>query len=128
VPIRIRPGPPLLIGLPGGSLRAEGGGTLEVLDPELAESILSTLPEDEYGKLVKDRVVQSLRDFAFETLAFDFVTASGGPTLSVRTKGAGRTVPQELDLTVNFREIERTIRDVLAVKLGLDRVKTRGLR
>jgi hypothetical protein len=127
LPVLIRPGPPLHIGISGGSLKAEGGGTLEILDPELAESVLASLPEDEYGKLVKDRVVQSLRDFAFKTLSFDFVAAERGQTLSVRTKGAGRTVPQELDLTVNFREVERTLRDILAVKFGLDRVKARGL-
>ncbi len=126
VPLRLRTGPPLGLEIGEGTFAATGPGLLAVQDAATAEQILrGSLPQDEYGALVTDRVVQALLDFSFDRLTFRFLRKGSGITLSANATGRGRKVPQGLDLTVNLNDIDRALRQALAVKLGLDRLKSR---
>ena len=75
-----------------------------------------------------DRILGSLRDFAFTELSFDFVPAGDDLTLRVQCAGKGRAVPQELDVTVNFHGFDDAVDLAVGAKLGLEPGRTEPRR
>lgn len=99
-----------------GTLRARGGGHFRVLDRETIENTLDRFASTEGSQLpdVRDRIVRSLSDFAYNQLAIELIEIrdeSPAPsrtrsTIRVHTRGKGREVPQEIDLTVNITGVD----------------------
>jgi hypothetical protein len=76
-----------------------------------------------HGGVVQQRIVASLKDFAFDQLSFDLVAAGDGLDLRTHIAGRGRQVPQELDLNVNLNGFDALVDLALRVQLGLARAK-----
>jgi hypothetical protein len=100
-----------------GQLRSESPtGQIQVADTEwLGAALDASDPRfSAAGELqqVKQRILDALKDFTYDRLAFNFAEepASGG-LLQVNTHGKGRTgkSPQELDMTLNFRGINDVV-------------------
>lgn len=109
--------------LAGGRLASTGTGTLQFEDTEVVRELLMstmgsyTLAEGvDLSQLLRDRVIGALEDFSYEALLFELVREEGGLTLQARTHGRGTQVPQELDLTANFRGFG----ELLEILLDLD--------
>lgn len=129
---RVRFSPQLDVDLGEGRLRAIGGGTVRFLDdPETLRlledhvAVSAASGAGEYQDLVKQRIVDSLKDFAYDQLTFDLVTQDGHVTLRTHVVGKGRTVPQGLDLNVNLNGFDELVEVALDLKLGVDNAKRR---
>jgi hypothetical protein len=130
--LQVRTKPHLDVTLGEGFLHAEGAGTISLKEPEVARDVLDRhLPdmgggeEEDYNKIVKDRIVRTLEAFEFDDLKFDITQrSSGSMTLRLHVAGQGREPPhQGLDLTVNVNGFEELIGPALAVKLKIDEGK-----
>jgi len=133
LPIRIRTQPRLNLTFGEGYLIARGSGHVTIEDKQLVEQMVYKHAgqiggEGDIGAQVQDRVTQSLHDFQYETLSFVVEVEDGEPVLRVTTAGKGRTVPQELNLEVNFRGIGPLVDLLLRTKLGMDRAADTMLR
>jgi len=133
LPIRIRTQPRLNLTFGEGYLIARGSGHVTIEDKQLVEQMVYKHAGQiggggDIGARVQDRVVQSLHDFQYETLAFVVEVEDGEPVLRVTTAGQGRSVPQELNLEVNFRGIGPLVDLLLRTKLGMDRAADTMLR
>ena len=125
--VNLRTRPRLSIEFGAGQLRAVGGGVIEVVESaEVLEVIDSQIGPAiaqsgvEFDGVVRERIVESVKDFEFSTLTFDFLPSAEDVTLRVRTAGRGRKVPQELDMTVNFNGFNDLVAVALAVSTGID--------
>ena len=132
IPIRIATQPQMQIALgEGGYLYAEGGGTIGVPDTEMVEGILKdNLPsiegDTDYTGIVRDRMVQALRQFKFETLKFLMIGNKRNQTLRVVMIGEGLEAPhQGLNMTVNVNGVDAALRESLKYKLGFEKRTTR---
>ena len=127
LPVRIAFRPRFEAAVGAGFLHASGPGRLWVRDTPAVERVLANHAElagqRDYSDLVRRRIVESLRDFAYRRLEFHVVREGDETLLRVTTKGKGRQVPQELDLTVNFTNFNRFLDLALGVKLGMDRAR-----
>jgi hypothetical protein len=126
---------PLDVDLGEGHLWAVGGGTVRFLDDPETRKLLeqhvaagAAATDDaagDYQDVVKQRIVDSLADFAYEQLTFDLLAQDGHLTLRTHAVGKGRTVPQELDLELNLNGFDELVETALDVKLGVDNAKRR---
>jgi len=135
--VRIQTKPKLSVTFSPGVLHAEPGGWFRIHDLSavkklLDENVPSVQGEMDYSQIVKDRVVQALRDFEYSTLKFEIIQNQWDQTLRVTAIGKGRELPkgakepQELNLTVNFNGFDTLIGTALSLKLGLDEILTGG--
>jgi Dicarboxylate transport len=131
LPIRIRTKPVLKVDFSPGYLHAKPGGWFQVHDVSALEELLdehipAVAGDVDYSQVVKDRVVQALRNFEYSTLKFEIIQNEWDQTLRVTVSGKGRDIPeglenpQELHLTVNFNGFDTLIGTALKMKLGLD--------
>ena len=119
--------PHLTIDIGSGLLRADSAGVLAVDDLEAARDVLDgqlgTIENLDLDDLVSERILGALRDFAYSELSFEFVPGANDLKMSVHTRGKGRTVPQELDLTVNFNGLDDLLELLMGVNVGMQRAK-----
>ncbi len=137
LPVRIRMKPKLMVNFSPGFLHAKPGGWFKIHDLSavrklLDENVPSVQGEVDYSQIVKDRVVQALRNFEYSTLRFEIIQNEWDQTLRVTAIGKGREIPeglknpQELNLTVNFNGFDTLIGTALSMKLGLDELLGSG--
>ncbi len=133
LPIRIRTKPKLRIDFSPGYLTAAPGGWFRVHDMRAVTELLdehmpSIVGETDYSQVVKERVVQALRNFEYSTLRFEIIQNEWNQTLRIKASGRGREIPaglknaQELDLTVNVNGFDTLIETALAMKLGIEKL------
>src|SRR2546430_1473705 len=75
--------------------------------------------------LVKQRLLEALTDFSYDRLTFDFEEApADGGLMKVNTHGKGRqgAKPQELDLTLNIRGVNDSVKYALRGKQKYDQL------
>lgn len=131
LPLRIRTKPSLKVEFAPGYLMAAPGGWFEIHDTEalealLSENIPSTAQETNYSDDLKDRVVQSLRNFEYSKLKFEIIQNEWNQTLRISTVGQGRKTPkgmkgpQGIDMTVNINGFDALVATILEMKLGLE--------
>ncbi len=130
LPVTIRTWPDMSFG--EGRLAAAAGQRgwvqikdLEPLQPSIdasAKAAAQGMPlaaRADFEKQFRERLTQTLSDFEYDELRFDFISGSGGKELLARAfaKGRGRTgARQEVSgLTFNFTGLERALRFVLAI-------------
>ncbi|MEM7205346.1 MAG: YdbH domain-containing protein [Planctomycetota bacterium] len=109
--------PSLRLRLDDGTVRAGGGGTLRFRDdPETramltsyAAPIAAQAANEQQREVVQERIVDSLRNFAFTVLGIVLERRPEDLTLRVRLAGKGRDVPQELDLNVNLHGVDALV-------------------
>lgn len=94
-----------------GFVAATDAGVIRVTDPKAIRQILPEFAEQSGNvKLVRDRTIGALEDFAFDRLRFEFIENDGKTLLRATTSGKGRQPPhQPLDLTVNFHDLDELI-------------------
>lgn len=85
-----------------GELHARGPGTIRVADPALRERVAGMAG-------LERRVVGALADFEHTTLAAVLGPRGSDPELRVTARGRGASVPQELDLAINFHGVWTTL-------------------
>ncbi|HSK03419.1 MAG TPA: hypothetical protein VK932_19340 [Kofleriaceae bacterium] len=85
-----------------GELHARGRGSIRLRDPALRARA---------GELadLEQRLVGTLADFEHTALAAVLGPPGSQPELRVIARGRGARVPQELDLTINFRGVWTTL-------------------
>jgi hypothetical protein len=135
VPIVFRPHGASRITLGEGSLEATpAGGWIRTADAaEIAVLLEQSDPRfrtDETMRAVKQRLIDALRDYAYDALRFDLVPERDGLMLRVFTKGRGRqgSSPQEIGgLTVNVHDIDGVIAGLLSVRRAIDQDSDRAL-
>jgi hypothetical protein len=106
-----RPEPQLK--LYGGYLRATGRGHFSVTDRAWLRSALERYAAGfgaggDRSDLIKDRLIGALVDFGYTKLSAR-ILQERPPILRVETKGKGRKIPQELDLTLNVTGFDELI-------------------
>jgi hypothetical protein len=94
-----------------------------MLRQQVAQVVEST--QSQHTKLLEDRLVNALKDFAYRELSFDLIPRDDGLTLQVHVAGKGRKVPQEIDLTARFHGFDQLVDLALDFQSGLTRAKDR---
>ncbi len=128
----MRLAPDLALDLGPGHLSAAAGGSVRFLDDPETQKMLEQhvasiggAAAGDNSNLVRQRIVESLKDFGFTALTFDLVAHDGQLDLRSHVVGKGRKVPQELDLRVNLNGIDELLDMALDAKLGVDRARQR---
>ena len=123
--------PAFAIELRGGHLRSSERGVIRFMDDPETQAMLESHAAriaDESGQdrgAVQKRIVESLKDFAFDDLSFDLVNSGKGIDLKTHVAGKGRSIQQELDLTVNLHGFDELVDLAVGAKLGLERAQRR---
>lgn len=132
VPFIIRP-PRIWLG-PGYFHSTPGGGRITVADAggldELLEQSDPRFGTDENMQILKQRLIEALRDFRYDTLQFDLLTDRHGTMLRAFTSGRGLRGehPQEIGgLTVNVPNIDVVLSQLLSLRSALDHPADRSL-
>ena len=130
---RVRMSPDLHVDFGGGHLQSVGEGTLRFMDDPDTQKMLEThvasaASAGEYQGIVKQQIIDSLKDFVFRELTFDLIARGASLDLRTHLTGKGRTVPQELSLDINLNGFDALVDIALDAKLGLDRANEGPVR
>lgn len=113
---------------------ASGGGRISVSDNGALDKLLkqsdTRFGTDKNLQIVKQRLIEALRDFRYDTLQFDLLTEKQGTTLRAFTSGRGLhgESPQEIGgLTVNIPNIDVVLSQLLSLRSALDYAADRSL-
>jgi hypothetical protein len=132
VPFIIRP-PRIWLGQ-GYFHSTPGGGRISVADAggldKLLEQSDPRFRTDQNMQVLKQRLIEALRDFRYDTLQFDFLPERQGTMLRAFTSGRGLRgeQPQEIGgLTVNVPNIDVVLWQLLSLRSALDHAADRSL-
>jgi len=125
IPITYRPNENPRLAFGRGFLYAQPEpGTIQVSDGQLVADLLvqsdSRFVTDANMATVKERIVEALKDFKYDRLAFDFIPRKDDLQLKITTSGTG-TGPKKVPiggLTVNLNGYDKLLNDKLFIKLG----------
>jgi len=128
VPVSFRADALRSIRLGEGFLHARaGGGWIEVPDAARIETLLERsdrrFETDEQMQIVKQRLVEALVDYAYDTLTLDLLPEPEGILLRIATSGRGRRgdPPQEIGgLTINVHNMDLVLSRLLSIRSALD--------
>lgn len=105
VALRIKLGEDRRILLGDGHLASRGPGALRVRtdaqDPALRPEVGDLVD----GSFIRRRVLAAIEDFEYRTLTMN-ISDEGTRRLRARVVGRGKQMPQELDVTLNFRGVQ----------------------
>lgn len=113
VAFRMRLGDDPLLVLGESQIASRGGGRIRVGDEDLVESMAKALRSFSLSDWVKQRIAATLSDFDYRRLLFTVRRGAGTTGVSMRVRGRGHTLPQELDLVMNVDAIQSVINQVL---------------
>lgn len=111
--------------------RPGAAGGLKFLDSETASNLLEQsdprFRSDKNFALVKQRVVDALRDFQYDRLGLELQNDQERPgalTARLKVHGKGRTgpKPQELDLTFNFTGVDEVLNAYVGFQQWMSRL------
>jgi hypothetical protein len=100
--IELAPGRTTIV---GAALRARTPGVLRVVDKTWRDYALGAIPDF----AIHRRIAGALADFDYGRLTAVLGPPGADPELRVELHGRGRAVDQELDLTINLRNVRETI-------------------
>ncbi|HJL17187.1 MAG TPA: YdbH domain-containing protein [Sandaracinaceae bacterium LLY-WYZ-13_1] len=95
-----------------GRLRARGPGHFHVGDPAMLATV-GDWARGLSGSMIVRRVLGALADFDYRRLELDLASPRADDRLTARLAGAGRTVGQEVDLTLRVRGLRTAVRRIL---------------
>jgi hypothetical protein len=110
-------------------------GGLKFLDSTTAANLLEQsdprFRSDKNFALVKQRVVDALRDFEYDRLGLELINDEerpGGLTARLKVHGKGRTgpKPQELDVTFNFIGVDELLNAYVGFQQWMSRLAQPG--
>ncbi|MCE5186863.1 MAG: YdbH domain-containing protein [Planctomycetaceae bacterium] len=115
----------------GGELRTLPGqaGWFKVKDAEVLGSVLDStdlrFQTDTLYMEIKKRLINAFKDFEYDELSVVLTTDGDRPVARIFTKGRARTGQRQEfeDVTLNFFDFDKTLRDVIIISRGIQKLK-----
>ena len=96
-----------------GLLTARGEGSFRFGDAAMLSTLGDWAGEGITGDLIARRLAGALADFDYRTLTIEVGAAAGESRVSAHVIGEGRSVPQEVDLTLRLNGMQQILDEML---------------